>query len=253
MLLAVDIGNAEIDLGVYGEGGWRARFRVYTSVRKTTDDYRALFLGLLSGEGLDPGDLERAVVGSVVPPLTHVLRELLSSLSRPPLVVGPGVRTGLDLRVDHPSEVGADLVANAVAAYERFNTACIAVDFGTATTFTAVVPPGGLVGVAITPGISTAAEALTEHAALLPKVSLEPPSRALGKNTQEAMQSGIIFGYVGLVKELIGRLRDELGGEARVIGTGGHAPLIASLTDAVETVDPWLTLDGLRLIAARNP
>lgn len=250
----MDIGNTETDLGVYGEEGWRARFRVYTSVRKTADDYGTLFWGLLLREGLDPGDLERAVVGSVVPPLAHVFGELFSRwLGRPPLVVGPGVRTGLDLRVDHPSEVGADLVANAVAAYEMFNAACIAVDFGTATTFTAVVPPGALVGVAITPGISTAAEALTEHAALLPKVSLEPPSRALGKNTQEAMQSGIIFGYVGLVKEVIGRLRAELGGEARVVGTGGHAPLIASLTDAVETVEPWLTLDGLRLIAARNP
>lgn len=253
MLLAVDVGNTQIGFGVYGERGWLARFRVRTVVGKTPDEYGALLQGLLAGDGLDRQALHRAVIGSVVPPLTHVFRELLSRwLGRPPLVVGPGVKTGLNLRVDHPSEVGADLVANAVAAHARFGEACIAVDFGTATTFTAVQPPGTLVGVAIAPGLEVAAEALAHRAALLPEAPLEPPVGALGKNTREAMQSGLVFGYVGLVRELIGRLRAELGGKPRVIATGGHAPLIAPLTNEIDEVDPWLTLEGLRLIAARN-
>ena len=252
MLLAVDIGNTEIGLGVW-EGGWRTRFRVRTVVGKTPDEYGVLLEGLLAGKGLDRKAIQRAVIGSVVPPLTCVFRELLSRwLGRPPLVVGPGVKTGLNLRVDHPSEVGADLVAGGVAAYERFRTDCIVVDFGTATTFTGVKEPGALVGVAIAPGLGVAAEALAHRAALLPEVPLEPPSRALGKNTLEAMQSGLVFGYVGLVRELIGRLVAELGGEPRVVATGGHAPLIAPLVEEIQEVDPWLTLEGLRLIADRN-
>ncbi|MGC9530313.1 MAG: type III pantothenate kinase [Candidatus Bipolaricaulaceae bacterium] len=250
----MDIGNTEIGIGLYGGGAWRGRFRVRTVMGKTPDEYRTLLWSLLSGTGVNPGQLQRAAVGSVVPPLTHTFRELLSGwLPIPPLMVGPGVRTGLNLQVDHPSQVGADLVANAVAAYHRFGEPCIAVDFGTATTFTGVQDPGALVGVAIAPGLGVAAESLARGAALLPEAALEPPPHALGKNTQAAMQSGLIFGYVGLVDELIGRLRAELGGTARTVATGGHAPLIAPLAESIEVVDPWLTLEGLRLIAERNP
>jgi type III pantothenate kinase len=163
------------------------------------------------------------------------------------------VRTGIDIRADHPSEVGADLVADALAAYRRFNSPCIVVDFGTATTFTCVVPPGALVGVAIAPGVGTAAQALAQQAAQLPQVPLTPPCKALGKNTRQAMQSGLVFGFVGLVEGLIRRLAAELGEEAKVIATGTHAPLIAPLTPLIQAVDPWLTLEGLRLIAELNP
>ena len=254
MLLAVDIGNTETNLGLYGGDGWKERFRLRTVVGKPPDEYEVLLKGLLTGRGVDPDGITRAVLGSVVPPLTAVFRELLSRwLGKDPLVVGPGVKTGLDIRADHPSEVGADLVADAVAAYERFGGGCIAVNFGTATTFTCVDRGGALVGVAIAPGLATAAGALATRAALLPEVPLEPPPRAMGRNTREAMQSGLIFGYVGLVRELIYRLRAELDPGARVIATGGLAGIIAPLLDEIEAVDPWLTLEGLRLIAARNP
>lgn len=252
-LLAVDVGNTQIGLGVYRGGRWLGRFRLRTVVDKTPDEYEVLLRGLLSRHDVHPSDISRAVVGSVVPPLTQVFGELLARwLGREPLVIGPGVRTGLNLKVDHPSEVGADVVAAAVAAYERLKRSCIAVDFGTATTFSCVDEVGSLVGVAIAPGLATAAKALSRQAALLPEVPLAPPRRALGRNTQEAMRSGLIFGYVGLVRELIARLRAELAPQAKVIATGRHAELIAPLAEEIEAVDPWLTLEGLRLIAARN-
>ncbi len=253
-LLAVDVGNTRIGLGVYGEGRWLARFRIRTVAERTPEEHGVLIRQLLEESGLSPRGLSRAILGSVVPPVTEALKELLGSwLGRAPLIVGPGVRTGLNLRVDHPSELGADLVANGVAAYERFGGACIVVDFGTATSFTCVDAGGALVGVAIAPGLATAADALAKRAALLPEVTLQPPPRAMGRNTQEAMQSGLIFGYVGLVKELIARLRAELAPRAKVIATGDHAPVITPLVEEIEAVDPWLTLEGLRLIAARNP
>lgn len=251
MLLAVDIGNTEIGFGLW-DGGWRARFRVRTVVGKTPDEYDVLLRALLSRDGVEPGCLSRAVVGSVVPPLTQVFRELLGGwLGREPLLVGPGVRTGLPLRVDHPSEVGADLVAGAVAAQAKLGAPCIVVDFGTATTFACVDREGALRGGAIAPGLAVSAEALKERTALLPEVPLEAPPQALGRNTRQAMQSGLVFGYVGLVRELLRRLAAELG-QAPVIATGGLAGLIAPLVEEIEEVDPWLVLDGLRLIADRN-
>jgi len=254
MLLAIDIGNTQIGLGVYTRGEWLARWRMRTVLGKTADEYGVLIRGLFASHNFAPADIERAVLASVVPSLTPAFRELCTSLSgHPPLVVGPGVKTGLNIRTDHPSEVGADLVADAVAAYDRFRESCIVVDFGTATTFTAVASPGVLLGVAIAPGLGTAARSLAEHAAQLPQVPLVVPKAALGKNTLEAMQSGLVFGYVGLVRELIRRLGAELGGEPQVIATGGHATLIAPLVSEIQAVDPWLTLEGLRLIAARNP
>ena len=253
-LLAMDVGNTQIGLGVYEEGRWLGRFRIRTVVDRTPDEYGVLIGELLARLGLSPEGLDRAILGSVVPPVTEALESLLQGwLGRVPLVVGPGVRTGLDIRVDQPSEVGADLVAGAVAAFDRFGGACLVVDFGTATTFTGVDPAGCLVGVAIAPGLATAADALSKRAALLPEVPLQPPPRALGRNTREAMQSGLVFGYVGLVRELIRRLRAELVPAARVIATGGHAAVIAPLVEEIDAVDPWLTLEGLRLIADRNP
>jgi len=252
-LLTVDVGNTRIGLGVYGEGRWLARFRIRTVAERTPEEHGALIRQLLEERGLSPGGLSRAILGSVVPPVSKALKELLTGwLGRPPLVVGPGVRTGLNLRVDHPSELGADLVANGVAAHERFKEACIAVDFGTATSFICVDAGGALVGVAIAPGIATAADALAKRTALLPEVTVQAPPRAMGRNTQEAMQSGLIFGYVGLVKELIARLRAELAPGAKAIATGDHAPVIAPLVEEIQEVDPWLTLEGLRLIADRN-
>ncbi len=253
MLLAVDIGNIRIGLGVHDGRGWRARFRIRTVLEKTADEYFVLLESLLRRESLSPGKIQRAVISSVVPPLTQVFQELCGGLIGAEfLAVGPGVRTGLNIRVDNPAEVGADLVADAVAAYERFRGSCIVVDFGTATALVAVKAPGILTGVAIAPGIEVAAEALARRAAQLLEVPRIPPRRAIGRNTREAMQSGLIFGFVGLVEGLISRMERELREDARVIATGAYAEPIVSLTDRIEIYDPWLTLEGLRLIAARN-
>jgi len=174
-------------------------------------------------------------------------------MGQEPLVVGPGVRTGLRIRTDNPAEVGADLVANAVAAYDRFRGNCIVVDFGTATTFTAVAEPGDLLGVAIAPGLNLTASALSLGTAQLPRVQLAPPPAAIGRNTVHSMQAGLVFGYVGLVEAIVGRMREELGGSAQVVATGGLVRVIAPLTDQFTAVEPLLTLEGLRLIAERNP
>jgi type III pantothenate kinase len=178
-----------------------------------------------------------------------MLREVTGAT---PLVVGPGVRTGIRIRTDNPAEVGADLVANAVAAYHRFASNCVVVDFGTALTFTAVAEPGDLLGVAIAPGLHAAASALSTKTAQLPQVQMTEPPAAIGHNTVHSIQSGLIYGYVGLVESLIDRMSAELGGEAEAIATGGLARVITPLTDRFGAVEPWLTLDGLRLIALRN-
>ncbi len=254
MLLAISAGNTNIALGIYQQGQWTHHWRIRTVPDKMPDEYGVLFRELMRDEGLHMGDVRRAVLSSVVPPLTGALADILKrQMGCEPLVIGPGVRTGLRIRTDNPTEVGADLVANAVAAYARFQSNCIVVDFGTALTFTAVAEPGDLLGVAIAPGLNSAAGALSRDTAQLPRVQLIPPPTAIGRNTTHSIQSGLVYGYVGLVEALIGRMRQELGGQACVVATGGLAPIIAPLTDRFTEVDPWLSLEGLRIIVERNP
>jgi type III pantothenate kinase len=254
MLLCIDIGNTNIVLGLWDDGEWLTQWRLRTVRDQMPDEYAILLKALLGDSGYGMKHIGRVVLASVVPPLTTVFTELFSRyLGAEPLVVGPGVRTGLRIRIDNPVELGADLVANAVAAYQRFASACIIVDFGTATTFSAVSTEGDFLGVAIALGVGIAAEALANRTAQLPRVSLVPPPAAIGKNTIHSMQSGLIFGYVGLVEGLIRRIRTELGGEAQVVATGGLSGVLAPLTDEINVVDPWLTLEGLRLISERNP
>jgi type III pantothenate kinase len=253
MLFCTDIGNTNIVLGLWQKGGWLAQWRIRTAHDKMPDEYAMLLKALLRDHGYEPGMVTRAVIASVVPPLTVVFRELYERyLETRPLVVEPGVRTGLRIRIDNPVELGADLVADAVAAYDRFHSACIIVDFGTATTFSAVTKEGDFLGVAIAPGLGVAADSLSRRTAQLPRVTLAPPPAAIGKNTVHSMQSGLVFGYVGLVEGLIRRIRDELGGEAQVIATGGLSSILAPLTREIHVVDPWLTLEGLRLLSERN-
>lgn len=253
MLLAIDAGNTNIAFGLYQQNSWTDHWRIRTVPDKMPDEYAVLFRALMRDDGVEISKIDRVVLSSVVPPLTGTLVEMIKKhLKQEPLVIGPGVRTGLRIRTDNPAEVGADLVANAVAAYARFQTHCIVVDFGTALTFTAVAEPGDLVGVAIAPGLNSAAGALSRNTAQLPHVQLTPPPTAIGRNTTHSIQSGIVFGYVGLVEALIVRMRNELGGQAKAIATGGLARTVAPLTDQFTEIDPWLTLDGLRLIAERN-
>lgn len=268
MLLTIDIGNSNITLGVWHEDNWLAHWRLQTVRERTSDEYAVILQALFAQNGLRFADLEGAALGSVVPTLTGVFEEVCQqALGRRPLVVAPGVRTGVRIRVDNPAEVGADRVINTVAAHRLYGGPAIVVDFGTATTFDVVSAEGDYLGGAIAPGLGIAHDALVQRAARLYRVDLLPPPSAIGRNTVTAMQSGLVLGYIGLIEGLVARIRRELeglsstptstsGGEGRtqvkVIATGGLAEVIARQTPVIEIIAPWLTLDGLRLIYELN-
>jgi len=253
MLLCIDIGNTNMVIGLWNEGNWLAQWRVRTAHDKMPDEYAVLLKTLLRDRDYELENVTRVVIASVVPHLKTVFQNLFNSyLGVKPLILGPGIHTGISIRIDNPAELGADLVADAVAAYERLHTTCIIVDFGTATTFSAVSEDGEFLGVSIAPGIEVAAEALARQTAQLPHIRLIPPPKVIGKNTTHSMQSGLIFGYIGLVEGLIRRIRIELGGKAVVIATGGLSKVFAPLTDEITIIDQELTLEGLRIISERN-
>ncbi|MGC9521554.1 MAG: type III pantothenate kinase, partial [Anaerolineae bacterium] len=239
--------------GAHDGKSWRHHWRVRTVRDKMADEYGALFRMLLREADLTMASFDHIVVASVVPPLTGRMEEMLGEqTSVAPLVIDHTTPTGLTFAVDNPGEVGADLIANAVAAHARLEGACVVVDFGTATTFTAVSAAATLLGVAIAPGMNLAAAALSGGTAQLPQVRLVPPPKAIGTNTIHSIQSGVVLGYVGLLEGMIDRFRSEMGADVPVVATGGLSSVIAPLTDYFTAVDPWLTLDGIRLIGARN-
>jgi len=253
MLLAIDIGNTNITLGLYQGETLGARWRLSTVHERMPDEYGLQLLGLLNHAGLKPSDVTGVALASVVPPLTGAWVQMCQSyLKHDPLVVDTGVKTGVRVRIDEPRQVGADRVVDAAAAHKLYGGPACIVDFGTATTFDAVSAEGDYVGGAIAPGISIAAEALFQRAAKLPRVDLVRPPSAIGKNTVHAMQSGLLFGYVGLVEGMVARFRVELGPTMKVIGTGGLAELLARETNVIQIIAPWLTLDGLRMIYEMN-
>ncbi len=253
MLLAVSVGNSHISFGAYEKGAWARRWRIQTVHAKTADEYLVVLRSLLEAAGIAADRLHAAILSSVVPPLTGTMVETVRALSgREPLLLSPGLDLGLRIATENPAEVGADILANAVAAYERFQGNCIVVDFGTALTFTAVAAPGELRGVAIAPGLASAVNSLAHDTAQLPRVPLAPPPEAAGRNTVHSIQAGIVFGYLGLIEGLIRRMRAELGGEAKVVITGGHSQVMAPLLGGSVEHEQWLTLEGLRIIAERN-
>ncbi len=252
MLLAIDISNTNIKAGVYQGDSLVADWRVATDHHRLSDEYAVLLRALFAQSGLEWKLVDGVVLGSVVPTLTATFVELSRKyLDCDPVVLGPGARTGIKILIDNPREVGADRIANTVAAYRKYGGPAIVVDFGTATTFDAVSADGDYLGGAIAPGVIVAAEALVQKAARLNSVEIIRPRSAIGKNTVTSMQSGILFGYVGLTEGLIARFQEELG-PAKVIATGGLANLIAAETKMIEVVDIFLTLDGLRLIYELN-
>jgi type III pantothenate kinase len=253
MLLAVSVGNSHITFGACAAASWKRRWRIHTVHAKTADEYLVIMRSLLAAEEIAASDMTAAILSSVVPPLTGTLVETLRALvGREPLLLSPALDLGLRITTENPAEVGADLVANAVAAYDLARGNCIVVDFGTALSFTAVAAPGELRGVAIAPGLSSAVASLARNTAQLPSVFLAPPPAAIGRNTAHSIQAGIVFGYTGLVGEIIRRMRAELGGAARVIVTGGDSPLMAPLLSGDVVHEQWLTLEGLRIIAGRS-
>lgn len=254
MLLAIDVGNTTITIGLFNEERLRATWRIATERGRLVDEYGLILLGLLEMEGLGAGDVSDAVIASVVPDLAPVFEKLCRQrLGVSPLVVGTGTRTGVRVLYDSPRDVGADRVADVVGAMKKYGPPpLIVVDLGTALVFDAVSADGDYLGGALAPGIHIAAEALSERAAKLYPVELTRPESAIGKNTVSALQSGLLFGYVGLIEGMVARFKRELGGEAKVIGTGGWAELFARETEVFDVVDPDLTLHGLRLIYETN-
>jgi len=252
-LLAIDIGNTNIVLGLYDGERLATQWRIATDHARMPDEYAMLLFDLFDRAGQDPDSVKGIILASVVPPLTGIFVEVGERyFGQKPLVVDAGVRTGVRIRYDSPRDVGADRVVNAVAAYHIYGGPACVVDFGTGTTFDAISAEGDYLGGAIAPGIGIAAEALFARTAKLPRIDIARPPRAIGNNTVHAMQSGLLFGYVGLVEGMVARFREELGPDMRVIATGGLARLIAAETDAIEVVDQELTLKGLRLIWKMN-
>ena len=258
MLLAVDVGNTNVVFGVHDGETWLHHWRVRTVRDKMPDEYGALFRMLLREADMTMAAFDAIAMASVVPPLSGRMEEMFAEqTAMTPLVVSHEVDTGLTFAVDNPSEVGADLIADAVAARTLTPRPCVVVDFGTATTFTAVSGDATFMGVAIAPGVNLSAAALSGGTAQLPQVRLQPPPSALGTNTIHAIQSGVLLGYVSMVEGMLIRFKQELADrlgeeDITVIATGGLANVIAPLTDSFSRVEPWLTLDGIRLIAERN-
>ncbi|MGE5236671.1 MAG: type III pantothenate kinase [Acidobacteriota bacterium] len=252
VLLALDVGNTHTTIGVFRETQILRRWRLSTTRDRTVDELGILLRNLCQWSQMSPDDIGGVIVGSVVPPLDGALRAAITSyLHAEPLFVAPGIRSGMPLKVETPQELGADRLCNAVAAFAEYGGPCMVVDFGTATTWDVVSARGEFLGGVIAPGLEISAEALFSRAAKLPRVELVAPTRVIGKATIDSMQSGLVFGYVGLVEGVTRRVQAELGG-GKVIASGGLAAVLARYTDIFEAVDDDLTLKGLRLLWERN-
>ncbi|MCZ6781946.1 MAG: type III pantothenate kinase [Proteobacteria bacterium] len=257
VLLVIDIGNTNVSLGIFdyraNEGRLSQHWRLTTHREQTSDELGLTLRALFGQQGRESEEISDVILGSVVPPLLPIWERVCEKLyDESPLIVGPGVRTGMPVRYENPREVGADRIVNAVAAFELYGGPIIAVDFGTATTFDCVSKDGEYLGGVITPGIHISMEALFERASKLHRVEIAKPKTVIGKTTTGALQSGLLYGYAGLVDAMVDRIRGELGDRARVIATGGLARLIASESAAIEKVEPFLTLEGLRILFEKN-
>jgi type III pantothenate kinase len=253
MLLAIDIGNTNVTLGVFEGPGLRATWRISSDTGKMADEYASVVIGLLHLQGLHSEMIEHAVMASVVPALTPVFEELCERyFDVVPLRIGAGVKTGLRVLYDDPREVGADRIVDAVAGLRLHKPPLIIIDCGTTTVLNAISREGDYLGGAIAPGIGMAADALAQRAAMLRRVDLTPPKKAIGANTAAALQSGILFGYAGLIDTMVARFKAEIGEDAWVIGTGGWSGLLSQLTAAFHHIEPNLTLTGLRLVYEMN-
>jgi type III pantothenate kinase len=253
MLLAIDIGNTNITLGVFDGEKLHATYRLATHVNQMPDEYAVFILSLLKQRGIDTAEITEGAISCVVPPLITTFNELFKKyFDIVPLAVGPGVKTGVRIRMDNPREVGSDRIANAAGAHSLYKGPIIVVAMGTATAFDTISKEGDYLGGAVAPGLAIAAEALFTRTAALPRVELVSPKKAIGTNTITAMQSGIIYGYAGLIDGVVTRIQEELGEKATVVATGGLAGIIAKESKVIEKVNPNLTLIGIKVIHDMN-
>lgn len=253
MLLVFDVGNTNIVLGVYKGKELVSNWRIATDKQKTSDEYGVLINELFKYEDMNFSEVSAVIISSVVPDVMHSLENFSRKYcKKEPLVVGPGIKTGINIKYENPQQVGADRIVNAVGAMEKYGTPLVVIDFGTATTFCAVSDKGEYLGGSIVPGVKISMDALFQKASKLPKVEIIKPKGVIGKNTVWAMQSGIFFGYAGLVDNIVNMMKSELGDDIKVVATGGLASLICAETKTVDHVDKFLTLDGLRIIYGRN-
>ncbi len=254
MLMVVDAGNTNIVFAVHDGEDWVGTWRIATDDQRTSDEYAVWLLTLFNIAGIKREAIDRAVIGTVVPAALYHLRRLCREyFDVEPLIARSQLDWGFDIKVDNPAEVGADRLLNALAAHQAYGGPLVVIDFGTATTFDVVDKDGAYLGGIISPGINLSIEALHKAAARLPRIGIGRPQAVIGKSTIPAMQSGIYWGYVGMIEGLVVRIRAEYSGRLKVIATGGLAPLLAEGTTIIEKIDPDLTLDGLRLLARRNP
>jgi type III pantothenate kinase len=253
MLLVIDVGNTNTVLGLYDGEMLVHDWRIRTVIDHTVDEYGMLILNLFNNSGISSKDVKSIIISCVVPPMLNILEPLCQKyFGIEPLIVGPGVKTGMPIFYDNPKEVGADRIVNAVAAYEKYRRAMIIVDFGTATTFDYISPKGEYMGGCIAPGIMISSEALFERASKLPRVELCKPRLIITKDTVSGMQAGIMYGYAGLVDGIVERMKAESASKPLVVATGGLAKLISGVAKHIDVVDEMLTIEGLRIIFMRN-
>ena len=254
MLLAIDLGNTNIKYGVFDGGKLVASFRVSSRISRTADEYGSVLVGLLSDSGINKSDIDGIIFSSVIPALNYTICHMCEFFfGVSPLIVGPGIKTGLNIKADNPKEVGADIIVNSVSAINKYKGPIVVIDFGTATTFDVINEKSELLGVVIAPGIKTSLEGLVSKTAQLPMVELDAPKTIIGKNTKHCMQAGVIFGFSGLVENILKKIKKELGvSEIKVVATGGLGEIIAREVKTIDIVDRTLTLDGLRMIYELN-
>jgi len=252
MILAMDVGNTNIKCGLFSQGKLEHSFRMSTDIEKTSDEYGISMLNFFDYLSVRPEDVTGIIISSVIPSVNYTIEHMAREyFDKKPMVVGPGIKTGINIKYDNPKELGADRIVNAVGAYELFGGPVVTVDFGTATSFGAISSGGDFLGGAICPGVKISSEVLTASAAKLPRIELVKPKSVIAKSTVAGMQSGIIYGYVGQVKYIIEKIESEMG-DARVVATGGFAWLIAEETDVIDEIIPTLTLIGLAKIYEKN-
>ena len=253
MLLVIDVGITNIVLGIFDGKTLVDHWRISTDRLRTTDEYGVLIRNLFYLNNANAEEIDAIIISSVVPPVMPTLERMCQRyFGIAPLIIGPGVKTGMDIKYDNPREVGADRIVNAVAAYELYGGPVIIIDFGTATTFCAVDKKGDYLGGAICPGIGISTDALVQRTAKLPRIEVRRTGKVICRNTVESMQAGVYYGFVGQVDGIVARMRRELGGKAQVVATGGLAVVIAPATKSIDIVEPMLTLEGLRIIYDRN-